>query len=123
MTQINRITKKYQMPIFYSMHSRSKKFIEQRRITYHPLVHNISSFGLIDYSHLQMNGYCVLSDSGTLSEESAMLRFPGLLIRSSTERLEVIDKGSVVIVEIKGKDVEQAESLLLQCMRIMRRKL
>ena len=71
----------------------------------------MNPFGFIDYNHLQMNAYCVLSDSGTLSEESAMLGFPGVLIRTSTERPEVLDKGSVVIGGIKGDDVEQSVEL------------
>jgi len=58
-----------------------------------------------------MNAYCVLSDSGTLSEESAILDFPGVLIRTLTERPEVLDKGTVVIGGIKGEDVEQAVEL------------
>lgn len=111
MTSVNRIADKYQMPIIYSTHPRSKKFIEQRGFTFHPLVQSMSPFGFSDYNHLQMNAYCVLSDSGTLSEESAMLGFPGVLIRTSTERPEVVDKGTVVIGGIKGEDVEQAVEL------------
>jgi len=111
MTSVNRIAEKYQMPIIYSMHPRSKKFIEQRGFEFHPLVRAMSPFGFIDYNHLQMNAYCVLSDSGTLSEESAMLGFPGVLIRTSTERPEVLDKGTVVIGGIKGEEVEQAVEL------------
>ena len=111
MTAVNRIAERYQMPIIYSMHPRSKKFIEQREFTFHPLVQSMSPFGFIDYNHLQMNAYCVMSDSGTLSEESAMLGFPGVLIRTSTERPEVLDKGTVVIGGIKGEDVEQAVEL------------
>jgi UDP-N-acetylglucosamine 2-epimerase (non-hydrolysing) len=65
----------------------------------------------MDYNHLQMHSYCVLSDSGTLSEESAMLGFAGVLIRTSTERPEVLDKGTVVIGGITSKDVEQATEL------------
>lgn len=111
MTSVNRIAEKYQMPVIYSMHPRSKKFIEQREFAFHPLVQSMSPFGFIDYNHLQMNAYCVLSDSGTLSEESAMLSFPGVLIRTSTERPEVLDKGTVVIGGLKGEDVEQAVEL------------
>lgn len=111
MTSVNRIAEKYQIPIIYSVHPRSKKFIEQRGFTLHPLVQSMSPFGFIDYNYLQMNAYCVLSDSGTLSEESAMLDFPGVLIRTSTERPEVLDKGTVVIGGIKGEDVEQAIEL------------
>ena len=111
MTAVNKIAEKYQLPIIYSLHPRSKKFIEQRGFIFHPLVQSMNPFGFIDYNHLQMNAYCVLSDSGTLSEESAILGFPGVLIRTSTERPEVLDKGTVVIGGIKGEDVEQAVEL------------
>lgn len=111
MNSINNIAEKYQMPVIYSTHPRSKKFIEQRGFQFHPLVTNMKPFGFLDYNKLQMNAYCVLSDSGTLSEESAMLHFPAVLIRTSTERPEVLDKGTIVIGGIKGQDVEQAMEL------------
>ena len=113
MNAVNRIAEKYQMPVIYSTHPRSKKYIEARGFKFHPLVTPMKPFGFLDYNKLQMNAYCVLSDSGTLSEESAMLGFPGVLIRTSTERPEVLDKGSVVIGGIKGRDVEQATELAL----------
>jgi UDP-N-acetylglucosamine 2-epimerase (non-hydrolysing) len=113
MASVNKIAEKYQMPIIYSMHPRSKKFIEQRGFMFHPLVRSMSPFGFLDYNHLQMNAFCVLSDSGTLSEESAMLNFPGVLIRTSTERPEVLDKGTIVIGGINGVDVEQAVELAI----------
>lgn len=111
MTSINNIAKKYKMPVIYSTHPRSMKFIEKRKFKFNPLVQNLKPFGFMDYIKLQMNSYCVLSDSGTLSEESAMLGFAGVLIRTSTERPEVLDKGSIVIGGIKSKDVEQAVEL------------
>lgn len=111
MNSVNNIAEKYQMPVIYSMHPRSKKFIELRNFKFHPLVTPMQPFGFHDYNKLQMNAYCVLSDSGTLSEESAMLGFPGVLIRTSTERPEVLDKGTVVIGGIKGEDVERATEL------------
>ena len=111
MTAINEIAEQYQMPVIYSTHPRSMKFIEKRNFKFHPLVQNPKPFGFFDYNKLQLNSYCVLSDSGTLSEESAMLNFPGVLIRTSTERPEVLDKGTVVIGGIKGKDVKQAMDL------------
>ena len=111
MESVNALAEKYQLPIIYSMHPRSKKFIEQRKFKFHPLVRSMQPFGFLDYNHLQMNAYCVLSDSGTLSEESAMLHFPAVLMRTSTERPEVLDKGTVVIGGIKGRDVEQAVEL------------
>ena len=111
MESVNALAEKYQLPIIYSMHPRSKKFIEQRKFKFHPLVRSMQPFGFLDYNHLQMNAYCVLSDSGTLSEESAMLHFPAVLMRTSTERPEVLDKGTVVIGGIQGCDVEQAVEL------------
>ena len=111
MTAINDIAEKYKMPVIYSTHPRSQKFIEQRKFKFHPLVQNLKPFGFMDYNKLQKNAYCVLSDSGTLSEESAMLNFAGVLIRTSTERPEVLDKGSVVIGGITDKTVEQALEL------------
>ncbi len=111
MNAINEIAEEYKMPVIYSTHPRSMKFIEKRSFKFHPLVQNPKPFGFFDYNKLQLNSYCVLSDSGTLSEESAMLNFPGVLIRTSTERPEVLDKGSVVIGGIKGKDVKQAMDL------------
>lgn len=111
MNSVNHIAEKYRMPVIYSTHPRSRKFIEQRGFQFHPLVTSMKPFGFLDYNKLQMNAYCVLSDSGTLSEESAMLHFPAVLIRTSTERPEVLDKGTIVIGGIRGRDVEQAMEL------------
>lgn len=111
MNSINHIAEKYKMPVIYSTHPRSKKFIEMRNFIFDPLVQSMKPFGFLDYNMLQMNAYCVLSDSGTLSEESAMLNFPAVLIRTSTERPEVLDKGTVVIGGIRGEDVEKATEL------------
>ena len=111
MNAINAIAEKYGMPVIYSTHPRSRKFIEKRGFKFHPLVKNLEPFGYHDYNKLQKNAYCVLSDSGTLSEESAMLGFPGVLIRTSTERPEVLDKGTIVIGGIKEEDVKQAVEL------------
>jgi UDP-N-acetylglucosamine 2-epimerase (non-hydrolysing) len=108
MTAINDMAETYQMPVIYSTHPRSKKFIEQRNFQFHPLVQSLKPFGFLNYNKLQMNAYCVLSDSGTLSEESAMLNFAGVLIRTSTERPEVLDKGTVVVGGITTKDISQA---------------
>lgn len=111
MTAVNGIAEGYQMPVIYSMHPRSKKFIEARGFVFHPLVQSMQPFGFLDYNQLQQKSFCVLSDSGTLSEESAILDFAGVLIRTSTERPEVLDKGTVVIGGIKGRDVERAVEL------------
>jgi UDP-N-acetylglucosamine 2-epimerase len=111
MTAINTIAERYQFPVIYSTHPRSLKFIEHRNFIFHPLVRNLKPFGFLDYNKLQMNAWCVLSDSGTLSEESTILGFAGILLRTSTERPEVLDKGTVVIGGIKDEDIEQAIEL------------
>lgn len=111
MTGLNNIAEKYQMPVIYSTHPRSMDRIKKRKFELHPLIQSLKPFGFFDYNHLQMNAFCVLSDSGTLSEESALLDFNGILLRTSTERPEVLDKGSVIIGGINGDDVEQAVEL------------
>ena len=111
MESVNAIAKKYKMPVIYSTHPRSAKFIEKRNFKFDPLVSNLKPFGFLDYNKLQKNAYCVMSDSGTLSEESAMLDFPAVLIRTSTERPEVLDKGTIVVGGIKSRDVLQAVEL------------
>jgi UDP-N-acetylglucosamine 2-epimerase (non-hydrolysing) len=111
MNAINDIAETYQIPVIYSTHPRSKKIIEKRNFKFHPLVRNLEPFGFFDYNKLQKNAYCVLSDSGTLSEESAMLNFNGVLIRTSTERPEVLDKGTIVVGGITTETIMQALDL------------
>ena len=111
MTAINKAAEAYSMPIVYSTHPRSLKRIEESGFKFNPLVKNLKPFGFFDYNHLQKNSFCVLSDSGTLSEESAMLGFPGVLIRTSTERPEVLDKGTVIIGGVTNEEVSRAVEL------------
>ncbi len=111
MTAINNVAKKYQMPVIYSTHPRSRKTIEKRGFEFDPLVRSMEPLGFFDYNKLQMNAFCVLSDSGTLSEESNMLVFPAVLIRTSTERPEVLDAGTMVIGGITTEDIEEAVDL------------
>ena len=108
MNAINGIAERYQMPVIYSTHPRSRKFIEQRSFQFHPLVRSLKPFGYLDYNKLQRSAACVLSDSGTLSEESALLDFPAVLIRTSTERPEVLDAGTIVIGGITEESIGQA---------------
>lgn len=111
MNAINDIAKQYKMPVIYSTHPRSKKFIDQRNFVFHPLVKSLKPFGFLDYNKLQKNAYCVLSDSGTLSEESAIVGFPGVLIRTSTERPEALDAGTVVVGGISLETIKQSLDL------------
>jgi len=111
MNALNAIAERYQLPVVYSTHPRSWKMIEKRGFKFHPLIRQLRPFGFFDYNKLQLNAFCVLSDSGTLSEESAILGFPAVLIRTSTERPEVLDKGTIVIGGITEKDIVQAVEL------------
>ncbi len=113
MTAISKISKRYKMPGIYSTHPRSKKYIESRKFKFDKLVRSLKPFGFFDYNKLQENSFCVLSDSGTLSEESAILGFSGVLLRTSTERPEVVDKGTIVIGGIACNDIEQAIDLVV----------
>lgn len=113
MEAVNQMAETYQMPIIYSTHPRSKKFIELRNFKFHPLVRSLEPFGFSDYNHLQMNAFCVVSDSGTLPEESSYFNakghpFPAVCIRTSTERPEAIDKGNFILGSITTDYVLQA---------------
>jgi UDP-N-acetylglucosamine 2-epimerase len=111
MNALNHIAERYRLPIIYSTHPRSWKKIEEREFEFNPLIRQLKPFGFFDYNKLQLNSFCTLSDSGTLSEEAAILGFPAVLIRTSTERPEVLDKGTMVIGGITEKDIVQAVEL------------
>lgn len=111
MAAIDAVAEKYQKPVIYSTHPRSLDRIKQRGLTLHPLVRILEPFGFFDYNKLQLGAFCVLSDSGTLSEESALLEFTGVLIRTSTERPEALDGGSIVIGGIEAGGIVQAIEL------------
>ncbi len=119
MNAINAMAEKYQMPIIYSTHPRSKKFIEARNFKFHLLVQTMKPFGFSDYNNLQMNAFCVVSDSGTLPEESAYFNakgvpFPAVCVRTSTERPEALDKGNFIIGSITTKQVLQAVDIAVE---------
>ena len=112
-TSINKLAESYDMPILYSCHPRSKKFLEQRDFQLDPRVRLHEPLGFHDYNHLQMNAFAVISDSGTLPEESSFFTsvghpFPAVCIRTSTERPEALDKGCFVLAGISGDGVVQA---------------
>ncbi len=111
MDAVNAMAEKYGLPVIYSTHPRSAKFIEQRRFTFHPLVRNLKPFGFSDYNHLQLNAFCVVSDSGTLPEEASYFKFPAVCVRTSTERPEALDKGNFVLGGLGAGEVLQAVDL------------
>ena len=116
MNSINAMAEKYDMPILYSCHPRSKKFIEERQFTFDPRVIRHEPLGFHDYNNLQMNAFCVVSDSGTLPEESSVFLsvgnpVPAVCIRTSTERPEAMDKGNFILAGITGEQVLQAAEI------------
>lgn len=110
---INKIAQTYDMPILYSCHPRSKKRIEESGFVLDPRVIRHEPLGFHDYNNLQMNAFAVISDSGTLPEESSFFTsigkpFPAVCIRTSTERPEAIDKACFVLAGIEGDGLIQA---------------
>lgn len=105
---LNQVAEKYQMPVIFSTHPRTKNRIEKNKIKFHPLISNVPPLGFFDYVQLQKNAFVVLSDSGTISEESAMMGFPAVSIRTSTERPEAIDAGTIVLGGITTDQVLNA---------------
>lgn len=108
---LNAVAEKYKKPIIFSTHPRTKKRIEANKITFHPLIQNVQPLGFFDYVKLQKNSYIVLSDSGTISEESAMMGFTAISIRTSTERPEAVDAGTIVLGGIARDQVLQSIEL------------
>ena len=113
MNAVNAMAEKYDMPILYSCHPRSAKFIKQRNFQFDPRVIQNKPLGFHDYNHLQMNAFAVVSDSDTLPEESSFFLsvdnpFPAICIRTSTERPEALDKGNFVLAGITTEQVLQA---------------
>ncbi|WP_297674000.1 UDP-N-acetyl glucosamine 2-epimerase [Slackia sp.] len=110
---INRLAEEYGMPILYSCHPRSRKRLEASGFELHPLVRMHEPMGFHDYNCLQMNAFCVVSDSGTLPEESSFFTsvgrsFPAVCIRTSTERPEALDKACFTLAGISEKGLLQA---------------
>lgn len=114
MNSVNTMAETYDMPILYSCHPRSKKFIEQRGFIFDSRVIQHQPLGFFDYNKLQQNAFCVVSDSGTLPEESAFFHFPAVSVRTSTERPEAMDKGVFTIGSITSDQILQAVNMAVK---------
>ena len=114
MNAVNAMAEHYDMPILYSCHPRSRKFIEQRGFKFDPRVIQSQPLGFFDYNHLQQHAFCVVSDSGTVPEESAYFHFPAVSVRTSTERPEAMDKGVFTIGSITSEQVLQAVNMAVE---------
>ncbi|MBR4483016.1 MAG: UDP-N-acetylglucosamine 2-epimerase, partial [Paludibacteraceae bacterium] len=104
---LNAIAEKYNYPLIVSCHPRTRKMIEQKNITFNPLVKLMKPMGLSDYNKLQINAYAVLSDSGTISEESSILNFRALNLREAHERPEAMEEASVMMVGLNPERIMQ----------------
>ena len=114
MNAVNSMAEKYDMPILYSCHPRSKKYIEARGFKFDKRVIQHQPLGFFDYNKLQQNAFCVVSDSGTIPEEGSYFKFPAVSVRTSTERPEAMDKGVFVIGSITSEQVLQAVDLAVE---------
>lgn len=117
MNAVNSMAEKYDLPILYSCHPRSKKFIEARRFVFDRRVMQSQPLGFHDYNKLQKNAFCVVSDSGTLPEEAAYFGFPAVSVRTSSERPEALDRGVFTIGSISAEQVIQAVELAVNMYR------
>ena len=114
---LNYVAEKYNKKIIFSTHPRTAKKIKEKGIKFHKNIVNLEPLGFFDYVYLQKHAYCVLSDSGTIPEESSILNFPGVSLRNSTERPESLDAGSIVLGGINRRDMVNAIELAVNSYR------
>lgn len=114
MNAVNALAERYDMPVLYSCHPRSRQYIEARGFKFNKKVIQHKPFGFFDYNKLQQNAFCVVSDSGTVPEEAAYYKFPAVSVRTSTERPEAVDQGVFTIGSITAEQVLQAVDLAVK---------
>ena len=111
---LQRVSTDYDLPVVVSTHPRTRKRLEALGESVEGDVRWLEPFGFFDYNHLQLNARCVLSDSGTISEEAAILGFPAVTLRDAIERPEALDAGSIMMTGLDPEDVVRAISLVTE---------
>jgi len=111
-TILNLVAEKYQLPVIVSTHPRTRNKINEKGIEFNSMIQLMKPLGFHDYNHLQRNAKAVLSDSGTISEESSIMNFPALNIRETHERPEAMEEASVMMVGLNSERVIQGLDLL-----------
>ncbi len=101
----NAVVEEFDMPLILSTHPRTKKKLEQADLKLDKRIQILKPFGFFDFISLQKDAFCVISDSGTISEESAMLNFPALMTRTNTERPEAVDHGTMILSGVNKDDI------------------
>lgn len=109
---LNSIADKYNLPVIVTTHPRTRNMIEEKKVTFNPLVKLMKPLGFSDYNNLQLHSKAVLSDSGTISEESSILNFPALNIREAHERPEAMEEASVMMVGMSEERIMQGLTIL-----------
>lgn len=113
-SSLNYLAENYKIPIIVSLHPRTKKRIGEEKIKFNKKIRVLPPFGYFDYSSLQKNALCTLSDSGTIQEESAILDFPAVQIRVSTERPEAFDAGSIILCGFNKDSIINSVKLAIE---------
>jgi len=111
---LNAIAEKYQYPVIVSTHPRTKIKLESlKRTDLNPMIHFLKPLGFFDYNKLQLKAYCVISDSGTISEESSIMNFPAITIRQAHERPEGMDEGTLIMSGLKTDRILQSINIVV----------
>ena len=112
---LNLICEEYNLPVVVSTHPRTRKCLETAaEIKLHNNIRFLKPFGFFDYNYLQMNTFCAISDSGTISEESSILSFPAITVRNSMERPEALDTGSIILTGLNPEIILQSIKMVVK---------